>query len=237
MNCMGNGVRIRKTVSNMNVADRREMPRTCIIVVTYNSMPYLERLCSSIKENVDFGRDVVVFADNGSNDGTVGYLEASFSSFDQVRVIRNPENKGFGHANNMVMRTVRADYYLLLNPDTYLTNNIVEDVLSYYDERIAPGITGPYLTYPDGSYQTSAYSFFSPLKWILQDLHVKEPASRCYQRRLGKAVISSLSIVPMARPFITGLVASEQLGNLRLKEKVDWITGRLYADIPAAPSK
>lgn len=198
--------------------------RTCIIVVTFNSINYLERICASLAANVDASKDVIAFIDNGSSDGTADYLD-DFSKKVNGFVLRNLENKGFGQANNRAMRAVEADYYLLLNPDTYLLNNIIDDIFSHYPDPSDIDIVGPYLIYPDGSYQTSAYAFASPVKWILQDLQLKRLAFWLSEIGIGRRILRLLTFLPMAKPFVTGMLSQGQSQPGKRRELVDFVTG------------
>jgi GT2 family glycosyltransferase len=198
--------------------------RVCFVIVTFNSEKYVDRLCTSLKTFVDLSKDVIAFVDNGSTDGTLPLLQ-DFSRETGAVILRNEENRGFGQANNKAMRRVAADYYLLLNHDAYLINDIVSDIFSFYQDPTDIDIVGPSLVFPDGSYQTSAYPFASPMKWLLQDLQVKKIVLALRSTAWGRILLRPLLMVPMARPFISGLLAAPVNGGKKTVESVDWICG------------
>jgi N-acetylglucosaminyl-diphospho-decaprenol L-rhamnosyltransferase len=76
--------------------------------------------------------DVVVVA-AGCTDETVSLVEIEFP---QARTI-SCENRGFAYANNRALRTVDADWVLLLNPDT----EILEGSLAGLIDRLASSPT------------------------------------------------------------------------------------------------
>jgi GT2 family glycosyltransferase len=198
--------------------------RVCFVIVTFNSERYLEQLCCSLKTFVDLSKDVIAFVDNGSSDGTLPYLQ-EFSKETGAMVFRNDVNRGFAQANNKAMRIVDADYYLLLNHDAYLTNDIASDLFSYFEDLGDIDIVGPSLVFPDGSYQTSAYPFASPMKWLLQDLGVKKIILPLHGKSWGRILLRPLLMVPMARPFISGLLQTPANGMKKTVESVNWISG------------
>src|SRR5689334_21960393 len=88
-----------------------------IIVLNRNNRDVtLACLASLMKARLDGARVIVV--DNGSADGSVAAVRASFP---QVQVVALPENRGYAGGNNAGTRAALADRagaVLLLNNDT-----------------------------------------------------------------------------------------------------------------------
>ncbi|MEM6335170.1 MAG: glycosyltransferase family 2 protein [Bacteroidota bacterium] len=93
-------------------------PRIAIIIVSWNALPIVQRCLPSVVASVQDGRleaEVeIVFADNASEDGTAGWVEAAYPS---VRVLRFPENYGFCRGNNEAIQRTSSEYVVLLNND------------------------------------------------------------------------------------------------------------------------
>ena len=86
------------------------------------------------------GLEVETFVvDNHSSDGTVEYLTPLFP---QVRFISNEENVGFSRANNQAIREAKGQYILLLNPDTFVTEQTFQDCIQYLDQHPEVGAIG-----------------------------------------------------------------------------------------------
>jgi len=200
--------------------------RACVIVVTHNSVNYIDGLASSIRKFIDFTKDTVVFVDNRSTDSTVKRLELAFKGANGVKIFQNSENVGFARANNLAMRKINAEFYLFLNHDTYIVNDIVSDILSYYPDTSSMDIAGPALVYPDFMFQSSAYTFSSPLKSILQELELKKVVHLLKRWPLAEKLLSGLAVIPVCRPYIKGLLKREgRAKGGRSMEPVDWVTG------------
>jgi GT2 family glycosyltransferase len=89
-------------------------PKASIIIVSYNTRSDLGPCLSSLLRTT--GPDYeIILVDNASSDGSADYVEATFPG---VRVVRNPNNTGFGHANNLGASLAAGQFLAFLNPDT-----------------------------------------------------------------------------------------------------------------------
>ena len=124
------------------------------VVVTHNAAPWIERSLGSLRGT---GAEVIV-VDNASNDGTPDLVREQFR---EARVIEQ-ENRGFGAGNNAGMRAASGRYYLLLNPDAWLTDGALDKLVAFADEHPEAAVVGPRLLNPDGSLQRSVRGYPSP---------------------------------------------------------------------------
>ncbi|HEX4594842.1 MAG TPA: glycosyltransferase family 2 protein [Bryobacteraceae bacterium] len=96
-----------------------------VTIVTYNSRPYVEACLQSIFEQ-DYHPLEIVVVDNGSLDGTRGFL----SRFeDRIRVQYNDDNEGFATAQNQAIAMSTGDWVLVLNPDVVLLPGVIEHLV------------------------------------------------------------------------------------------------------------
>ena len=91
---------------NMNKVD--------VIIPNLNGLRFLEP-CLEALTRQDFHGFGVTVVDNGSSDGSVGFLQAHYP---HVRVISLPENRGFSAAVNRGVEETDGEYVVLLNNDT-----------------------------------------------------------------------------------------------------------------------
>ena len=142
------------------------------IVVTHNAAAWIER---SLESLAGTGAEVIV-VDNASTDGTPGLVREKFPN---ARVI-DQENKGFGAGNNAGMRVASGRYYLLLNPDAWLTEGALERLVAFADEHPEAAVVGPRLLNPDGSLQRSVRGYPSPWRIATEYFFLRKLAPRTH---------------------------------------------------------
>ncbi len=131
-----------------------------IIIINWNTRSLLSNCLQSIQDTVtDLAIEVIV-VDNASEDGSINMVQQSFP---HVKTIANPENVGFVHANNQALQLCKGHYVLLLNSDTKVLPNALDEAVRFMDEHPNAGITGVRLLNPDGSFQASYTPF--PTLW------------------------------------------------------------------------
>lgn len=131
-----------------------------IIIVSYNSMPYILQCIESIykySENVTLQ---ILVSDNGSLDDTVQSLGKSFP---EVLVLKNEKNLGFAAANNRALAAAAGRFVLFLNPDIILLEPVFKKVIVFFERHPDAGMLGCKLVNQDGSVQHSSFQTFPTL--------------------------------------------------------------------------
>lgn len=120
-----------------------------VSVVTYNTDPAIvtDVLTSLGRTNLDIGITVV---DNSPADGLRTHVEGNGAFY-----IHNPENPGYGTANNIALRRTLgiARYHLVTNPDVYFHEDVPAKLYEYMEEHTDIGLIMPSVLFPDGSDQ------------------------------------------------------------------------------------
>ena len=129
------------------------------LIVSYNVRAFiLETLRAYYQTSGQAAAAVVV--DNASTDGSADAIEKGYP---QARLIRLPENVGFGRANNAGLDATDSEFVLLLNPDVILDEGCVDRLTEFLVAHPDAGAAGPRLERPDGSLDLAARrSFPSP---------------------------------------------------------------------------
>lgn len=127
-----------------------------IIIVNYNTKDLLRNAINSIKNTVKDLEYEIIVSDNCSKDGSIEMLEREFS---EVILIKNKINGGFAYANNKGIEIVRGKYVFLLNSDTIVLENSIQNMFNYMNEHEEIGILGPKLLNSDLTDQTSVFSY------------------------------------------------------------------------------
>lgn len=87
----------------------------------------------------------------------------------QVEYIFNPSNPGFGAAHNIAIEKAMnsgSKYHLVLNPDVFFDNGVLETLFQYMEENENVANVMPKVLYPDGSLQYLCKLLPTPYDWI-----------------------------------------------------------------------
>ena len=128
-------------------------PEVSVIIVSYNTRELLRECIESIlcEQGDGLGVEVIV-VDNASADGSAAMVAERFP---QVRLIANPDNRGFGAACNQGLEVARGRYALILNADIRAQPGALQRLVGFMDAHPDAAICGGQLRYPDGRIQPS----------------------------------------------------------------------------------
>jgi GT2 family glycosyltransferase len=95
---------------------------------------------------------------------------SSFKNYfndERIRYIFNNRNVGFGAGHNIALKEIlnsdSASYHIVLNPDVYFQNDVVDKMLHYMNENPQVGLAMPKVLYPDGRLQPLCRLLPSPV--------------------------------------------------------------------------
>ncbi len=146
-------------------------PALSICTVNWNTRTDLRALLQSVRADAPDAEVIVV--DNGSTDGSAEMVRGEFPG---VRLIANPDNRGYARATNQALAAAGGQYLFLLNPDSLVRPGCSARLRRFLDEHPRAGAAGPRVLNPDGSLQPSARRFptfaaglfrHTPLGWLL----------------------------------------------------------------------
>ena len=144
-------------------------PELSIVIVNWNTRELLRRCVESIAtSNIPTQFEVVVI-DNASHDESLALIHESSSAQSllakqQLRIVQNSENLGFGRANNQAFSLSQSPFVFLLNPDAQVEPDAIGKLLQTIQSNGRIGACGPRILNADGSTQTSVY-FSPPSPW------------------------------------------------------------------------
>ena len=137
-------------------------PRVSVAVVSWNTRELLRSCLRSVERAVADLEVELWVVDNGSRDGSAAMVRESFP---RVRLLENPDNRGFAAAVNQVFEASPREYLLLLNSDTVVDESAVHEVLHVAEGTPRAAAFGARLVDPDGAHQPSCFRF--PNLWGL----------------------------------------------------------------------
>ncbi len=138
------------------------MVRVSVIIVSYNVRGFLENLLASLRHALDKIESEIIVVDNFSDDDTVDSLKKSHP---EVELIENRVNVGFGRANNQGVKASSGEYLLLINPDSIVEENTVQEMIGFVESHSDAGAAGCKILNADGSLQKACRRSF-PTPWV-----------------------------------------------------------------------
>jgi GT2 family glycosyltransferase len=131
---------------------RARRPDVSVCIVNWNCRARLRACLRSLRGRDQKVRLEVIVVDNGSADGAPDMVAAQFP---RVRLIRNPDNRGFARANNQAAARARGRFLFFLNNDTVLPPGTLRQLLDYAEAHPEAGLVGPRLRDSAGRTQLS----------------------------------------------------------------------------------
>ena len=118
-----------------------------VIIVTYNSEHDIRRCLDSVRAVLHDIEYEVIVIDNCSADRTAAVVNEEFP-WVTLQVLS--QNIGFAAGNNVAMSVCSSRYLLLLNPDTEVEPNTVQEMIRHMERSPQCGLAGPRLLNGDG---------------------------------------------------------------------------------------
>jgi len=104
-----------------------------IIIVNYNNFELLQQCLSTLINNTKGLEYEIIVVDNNSADGEI---EKITSQLNDIILIKNETNEGFGKANNKGAKIAQGRYLLFLNNDTIFFENTIKKInYLYFEEK------------------------------------------------------------------------------------------------------
>ncbi len=100
-----------------------------IVIPTYNRLPILEKCLSALESQTDseyFDDFEIIVVDDGSDDGTVPWLESNSDFFPHLRLITQ-EHGGPGIARNKGVAHSKGNVIVFIDSDLVVTNSFLEN--------------------------------------------------------------------------------------------------------------
>jgi GT2 family glycosyltransferase len=112
------------------------------VIVTLDNLVYTRLCLESLLANTGDSSYEIIVVDNGSADGTAGYLRALARQSPQIRVVFNDRNRGFARASNQGLALATGDVLMLLNNDTIVPHGWLTRLVRHLEDP-AVGLVGP----------------------------------------------------------------------------------------------
>ncbi|MDD3277354.1 MAG: glycosyltransferase family 2 protein [Lachnospiraceae bacterium] len=138
------------------------MQQVTVVIPNYNGKQYLKSCLESLEQQTCEPSEIIL-VDNGSEDGSCDYIKAEFPG---VHVVMLKENTGFCHAVNVGIQKAETPYVLLLNNDTEVKPDFIEQMVQGM-ERHPRAFSGAaqMLQFQERSKIDDAGNYYNALGW------------------------------------------------------------------------
>ncbi|WP_372780544.1 glycosyltransferase family 2 protein [Priestia aryabhattai] len=129
------------------------------IIVNYNTKIITSDCIESINKNktlANFNYEIIV-VDNNSSDSSLEYFQKQ--NFDNVKLIKNEANKGFGQANNIGAINSDGKYLVLLNSDTIVDQTNFALLINTISKNMSIGVLSAKILNDNDTIQSLGFNF------------------------------------------------------------------------------
>jgi GT2 family glycosyltransferase len=126
------------------------LPKVGVVILNHNGRLLAERCVRSVVESPYPHKDIIL-VDNGSTDGSAGYLRTLFPD---LLIIENSANLGVAGGRNCGFREASRrgnDYILSLDNDAHIDGRLLEELVEVAESDPRIGVVGPKTYSDDGS--------------------------------------------------------------------------------------
>lgn len=138
----------------------RRMKKLSVIIVTYNSEKDIYDCLNSIYSHCDIPVDEleVIVVDNNSKEVDIMFETIRKEHGNNVVLIKNSENGGYGQGNNVGIKHASAPIILIMNPDVRLTSASFQTVLDHFEKDSKLSMYGMKQLLDDGSVSMNTFN-------------------------------------------------------------------------------
>ena len=161
-----------------------------VVIPNFNGIAFLDSVLASL-EGQTLNNFEVILVDNGSTDGSCSFVTANYP---WVHLIELSENFGFCGAVNAGIRAAKAPYVLLLNNDTEVKEDFVEEMLAAIRRHKNAFSCGARMVqYHDRDKLDDVGNYYCALGWSFargrgNDIHAYETEDRIFSACAGAAI-------------------------------------------------
>ena len=161
-----------------------------VVIPNFNGIAFLDSVLASL-EGQTLSNFEVILVDNGSTDGSCSFVTANYP---WVHLIELSENFGFCGAVNAGIRAAKAPYVLLLNNDTEVKEDFVEEMLAAIRRHKNAFSCGARMVqYHDRDRLDAVGNYYCALGWSFargrgKDIHAYETEDKIFSACAGAAI-------------------------------------------------
>ncbi len=197
------------------------MMQLAIVILNYRTPQLVIDCLNSLQSEVKIGEHTVIVVDNQSGDNSVPLISQAIGDHqwqDWVTLLPSAVNGGFSAGNNLGIKAVEAEAYLLLNSDTIVRPGAIESLLAALKTHPEAGIVSPRLEWPDTTPQISCFRYHSPLSELI-DAAGTGPITKLLKPFDVPIPVSDTPFEPQWTSFACVLVRREVIDEIGLMDE------------------
>jgi hypothetical protein len=131
-------------------------PDISVVIVAHGGGGLVRRALRALDADSSPQTREIIVVDSGAPDGPAGWLAVERPD---VQVVETGANLGFGTANNRGIARSTGRYVLLLNPDAFVDDGCLGELVRFLESHPTAVAVGPRLRFGDGRLQRSCRGF------------------------------------------------------------------------------
>jgi len=195
--------------------------RLAIVIVNYRTPNLTIDCLASLQTEVEVGQHCVVVVDNASGDDSVEQIQQAITAnnwSEWVKVLPSPVNGGFSAGNNLGIKAITADAYLLLNSDTIVRPGAIASLIKAMETHPQAGLISPRLEWPDATPQISCFRYRSPVSELIASA-ATGPITQLLNSYDVPIPVSDEAIEPEWTSFACVLIRREVIDQIGLMDE------------------
>jgi len=192
-----------------------------IIILNFNDQHYLPECLDSLK-NQTFKDFEIILVDNGSNLKDYSELKSILEQYKKdltIILIRSKNNLFFAGGNNKGIKLANGEYICLLNNDTTVNQDFIENSVKFMTNLDRFGFMGPRINFYDDKNKPRFWgSKITPLS-----LDFIKPLNNIYQTKARESGHAAGAALFTTKEIITKIGILDEI-YFMYYEEVDWCT-------------
>jgi len=184
----------------------------CIIICVHNAPEYTEICIDSVLRHTH-GDYNLILVNDGSESETTNILNRYARDYEHIKVIHHTTSQGYTKAANAGLNASKADFTVLLNSDTIVSNGWIIKMMKCAYSASQIGIVGPLSN--AATYQSVPFVFEDDGTWK-QNILPHDVTVNAYAQAIARIASGTYPRVPVANGFCFGIKRTviERIGLL-----------------------
>ncbi len=142
-------------------------PLVSVIIVNHNGIEFVDACLKSVL-NSEYKNFEIIFVDNGSTDGSLGYVKKAFGNESRLRFVENRSSVGPAVGRNNGSKIAKGEYLIFLDNDTKVTAGWITGLVEALEKDTSIGAAQAKLLRMDTDLYDCAGDYLGPLGFLIE---------------------------------------------------------------------